>query len=134
MATMITKTRPAKKTVSIMGSVWTIEWRTREEDVKLIDCDGYCDETIKTIIVGWYEWDGRNKNNMAEYTSKVLRHELIHAMLYESGLAANSNKEWAINEEMVDWVAFQLPRMAEEILPITRKVCQELEKNLVLEV
>ena len=39
-----------------------------------------------------------------------MRHELIHAFLFESGLAENSN--WARNEEMVDWIARQFPKMA----------------------
>ncbi|WP_461218455.1 hypothetical protein [Lapidilactobacillus salsurivasis] len=43
------------------------------------------------------------------YTRKTLRHELIHAFLYESGLDANS--EWARNEEIVDWIAIQFPKL-----------------------
>ena len=41
--------------------------------------------------------------------NRVLRHEIIHAYLEESGLSANSNMipAWAQNEEMVDWLAIQ---------------------------
>ena len=35
---------------------------------------------------------------------KVIRHELVHAFLFESGLSVNS---WADNEEIVDWIAIQ---------------------------
>lgn len=45
---------------------------------------------------------------------KSLRHELIHAFLYESGLSASSmysNAVWAENEEMVDWFAIQCPKI-----------------------
>jgi hypothetical protein len=41
---------------------------------------------------------------------RTLRHEIIHAFLCESGLAANSvvfSDGWACNEEMVDWFAMQ---------------------------
>ena len=39
----------------------------------------------------------------------ILRHEIIHAYLVESGLNenANSSENWATNEEMVDWFAVQ---------------------------
>lgn len=51
----------------------------------------------------------------------ILRHEIIHAFLFESGLDANSNgiEAWANNEEMVDWIAIQMPKIAsvyEEII------------------
>ena len=41
--------------------------------------------------------------------NRVLRHEIIHAYLEESGLSASSNmiSAWAQNEEMVDWLAIQ---------------------------
>ena len=38
-----------------------------------------------------------------------IRHELVHAFAYESGLAENS--PWAFNEEMTDWIAIQFPKM-----------------------
>lgn len=44
----------------------------------------------------------------------VLRHEIIHAYLSESGLSANASHcygSWAENEEMVDWFAIQSPKM-----------------------
>jgi len=39
----------------------------------------------------------------------VIRHELIHAFLFKSGLDACA--EWARNEEMVDWLAIQFPKL-----------------------
>lgn len=44
----------------------------------------------------------------------VLRHEIIHAYLAESGLSANASHcytSWAENEEMVDWFAIQSPKI-----------------------
>ena len=43
----------------------------------------------------------------------TLRHEIVHAFLGESGLSANSNETdaWARNEEMVDWIAIQGPKI-----------------------
>jgi len=48
------------------------------------------------------------KQNMQDYKNKVIRHELVHAFLFESGLAGNS---WASNEEIVDWIAYMFPKM-----------------------
>ena len=50
-----------------------------------------------------------------------LRHEIIHAFLFESGLAGESHcsTSWAGNEEMIDWIALQLPKII--------KVCEEAE-------
>lgn len=49
---------------------------------------------------------------------QVLRHEILHSFLFESGLDANSFKDsddsglaWALNEEMVDWFAIQSPKI-----------------------
>ena len=41
---------------------------------------------------------------------KVIRHELVHAFILESGLSECCT--WAENEELVDWIARQFPKMA----------------------
>ena len=41
---------------------------------------------------------------------------MIHAFLAESGLSANALSNytsWAENEEMVDWIAIQFPKILE---------------------
>lgn len=45
---------------------------------------------------------------------KDLRHEIIHAFLFESGLSSNTNccfGAWAEYEEMVDRIAIQFPKI-----------------------
>jgi hypothetical protein len=37
-----------------------------------------------------------------------MRHELVHAFLFESGL---HNDSWAANEAAVDWIANQFPKI-----------------------
>jgi hypothetical protein len=132
MSTKITNNRPEDISCNIMGTDWTITWRTKEEDPHLVECDGYCDSSIRTIIVAWFEWDGMNHNDMAAYTAKVIRHEMIHAMLYESGLDVNTARQWARNEEMVDWIAIQLPKMCNTILPVADKVNKKMLKDLTI--
>ena len=56
-----------------------------------------------------------------EFIRQILRHEIVHAHLHESGLHDNSIDGWAVNEEMVDWIAIQLPKMVtamEEVLAL----------------
>lgn len=95
---------------NILGTEYTIRFIPEEEDDYLKDCDGYCDETIKAIVVKKYKREEPgNKKNLELQEQKNHRHEIVHAFLCESGLAENS--EWAQNEEMVDWIAKQAPKL-----------------------
>ena len=38
-------------TVNVLGASYTLKFIPEEEDEGLKDCDGYCDETIKTLVV-----------------------------------------------------------------------------------
>lgn len=100
-----------KAMVHVLGEVYTIKVIDPATDAKLNGRrDGYTDTTIKECVVdNMLEHDPDNKANMEEYKKSVIRHELIHAFLYESGLDAASG--WAMNEEMVDWIALQFPKL-----------------------
>lgn len=93
--------------VHILGAVYTIKERSEDEDEILQDCDGYCDWTVKEIVVE-RENEG-TLHDMDVYVKKVLRHEIVHAFLLESGLSECSGETnaWARNEAMVDWIARQ---------------------------
>lgn len=54
-------------------------------------------------------------DNLDEVKKRILRHELLHAFMYESGLWCNSFgvNIWAENEEMTDWFAIQSPKIFE---------------------
>ena len=84
-----------------------------EKYPKLKNADGYCDFTIKLIVIAKFEKDEMSVEDLDNYKNKIIRHEIIHAMLYESGLDCNSNSSdsWARNEEMVDWFAIQYPKI-----------------------
>ena len=96
-----------KKTVSILGVQYTIEERSEAVDERLKDCDGYCNRTTKEIVVE-REVNG-TLGDMGVYMRKVLRHEIVHAFLLESGLheCSGSTDAWAANETAVDWIARQ---------------------------
>lgn len=94
----------------ILGAVWCVLRLPQDEDPILQEVDGYCDWTLRKIVVCWGNPENNDTNcvaNLAAYRKKVLRHEIVHAFLMESGLMENSleSKAWAQNEEMVDWFA-----------------------------
>ena len=92
-------------TIDILGSKWIIAERTEAEDERLSDCDGYCDWTQRLIVIE-REING-DLGDMERYVKKVKRHEIIHAFLFECGLAESALyvTTWAKNEEMIDWLA-----------------------------
>ena len=98
------------KQVNILGTQYTIYESNQIENPALNECDGYCDETTKECIIDStrYDSDPMAKRDIQAYKDKVLRHEVIHAFLFESGLAENS---WAANEEIVDWIASMFPKI-----------------------
>ena len=99
-------------TVNILGRDYAIEHRTDQEDEKLKHCSGYCDYSAAKIVVEKpTERDVMRMTDQEMLTRKVLRHELIHAFAAESGLTDDS--DWAMNEEMTDWIAWQFPKMLE---------------------
>ena len=97
--------------VSVLGTLYTIYQANSVDVPYLADCDGYCDTTVKAIVVlDMTEVEGKPgaKADLAHYQRKVIRHELLHAALFESGLSGNS---WGENEEIVDWFAIQFPKL-----------------------
>ncbi len=98
------------KTINVLGVPYKIIEGDRNLDATLEKVDGYCDHTTKTCVI----------NNLLPTTDSVadldvckkqtIRHEITHAFLHESGLGCNS---WAGNEEIVDWIAIQFPKLLE---------------------
>ena len=102
------------KKINILGAAYTLTITSKSQDIRLKDTDGICDETVKELLVDSYadlEDDPTCKKNLAVQIRKNKRHEIIHAFLFESGLAENSS--WAQNEEMVDFFAIQFPKLLE---------------------
>lgn len=96
--------------INILGTEYTVTIATEQSELRLENCDGFCDETTREIIVENYKRGlAGSKGKLELQEQKNLRHEIVHAFLFESGLAENS--DWAQNEEMVDWVAKQGPKL-----------------------
>lgn len=102
--------------VNILGTDYTIEYRTKEQDVRLKQVDGYCDYSVKRIVCIKRTAKDKDDMDLADLKAidrRILRHEVIHAFMYESGLWCNSYgvSSWAENEEMTDWFAIQSPKI-----------------------
>ena len=117
-----------KKTVSILGTEYTIETHKVSEDSYLEKnrLAGYCGEESKLIVIADMSeekyFPDMDESEKEAYRKRILRHEIIHAFFSESGLSDSSSHydgAWAKNEEMVDWFAIQSPKIM--------KVFEELE-------
>lgn len=100
--------------INVLGTEYTLAVCSEEEEPRLKGIDGFCDDSTKELFVESYadsQDDPRAKANLEVQRRKVKRHEIIHAFLFESGLAENS--EWAQNEEMVDFFAIQFLKLLE---------------------
>lgn len=96
--------------INILGTDYEIILNANETDYpQLKKCDGFTDFSIKKIVVANFESDDNSVADLGWYKKKVLRHELIHAFIYESGLAENC--EWARNEVLTDWIAIQFEKL-----------------------
>lgn len=97
--------------INILGTEYKVEYRKKEQDKYLNDCDGYCDCTSKLIVVA-LDID-TNLDDLDIYTRKVLRHEIVHAFLGESGIQNNYRAEskYGHDENIVDWFAIQYPKI-----------------------
>lgn len=107
--------------INILGTEYAIKEATVEEDYKLEGMNGYCDVTTKEIVIERIKEDKFTVKDLKAFTDKVLRHEIIHAFLYESGLHTNTENQWAVNEEIIDWIAIQLPKIIEVLNKLERE-------------
>ena len=110
-----------KKSVKILGTKYRLRRVNfgADEFMDKMKFGGYCDCTAKEIVLlnlkTIPDWANDPEEVIARKERETLRHEIIHAFLNESGLQWNSlpiEQAWAKNEEMVDWIAIQFPKIA----------------------
>ena len=98
--------------INVLGTEYTVLERATEQYKILSECDGYCDKTTKIIVIKGRTTDC-DLGNFERYLRKVMRHEIIHAFLFESGLAENFERadKWGHDETTIDWFAIQYPKL-----------------------
>lgn len=107
--------------IDILGTDYEVAYKEYGEEPLFAkqSIDGYCDDVEKVLCIGrLHTFPGFEEEEEAyckRIEKRTLRHEIVHAFLDESGLKESAMKtdvSWARNEEMVDWVALQLPKIA----------------------
>lgn len=114
--TVTGKTLPKREIIgklNVLGTIYTIEIIADGDYRVDKEADGWVDYSNKTIYTYNFPQSLDSLHDLVYYQQRVLRHEIIHAFLYESGLWQDSygSKSWAKNEEMVDWIAIQSPKL-----------------------
>lgn len=106
--------------VLVLGTEYKIYYETKKENnPKMEGAKAYTELCAKEIHIdrSWFEGAKDDPNpelilkDLYKERIKVIRHELIHAFILESGLSECCS--WAENEELVDWIARQFPKMSE---------------------
>lgn len=100
--------------ISILGKEWDVCIVKPEEDARLNDTDGFADWTALKIVIA----NRMNQGNLEYpygYLCKVVRHELIHAFMRESGLGECAFVGPDMEEIWVDWLAIQWYKIGKSI-------------------
>lgn len=100
--------------LNILGQEYELVIATKKEYPKLksVDADGLAELYSKKLIINKSitEESELTMDNIYEYESKVIRHEIIHAYFHEAGLTDYCN-----DELLVDWLALQIPKIMNTI-------------------
>ena len=98
------------KEIFVLGTQYSIYEASEEEDASLEKCDGYCDKTSKKIVIS--DMKKTDLENIKVYRNKAIRHEIIHAFMFESGFGENfEHKQFGQEETVIDWIAIQFPKI-----------------------
>lgn len=103
-------------TVSILGAEYLVR-KEKYGEVPVFSekaVVGICDTMLKEIVYcdlrTHPSYSGESADFIRISERNTLRHEIVHAFFAESGLRECSlafDNGWAMNEEMVDWIALQ---------------------------
>lgn len=106
--------------ISVLGTEYTVTKKTYQKEPYFKDnsCYGYSDALLHEIVIGdvltFPGWENEQKERALIQEQYTLRHEIVHSFLDESGLQSSSvtlDGAWARNEEMVDWIAWNGPKI-----------------------
>lgn len=100
--------------INVLGTEYTITYASVAEDKMLETCDGYCDKSTMKIVIAKKREDNE-LGDFERYQKRVLRHEIVHAFLVESGvdMCYVPHEDHGHDEFMVDWIAIQFPKLLE---------------------
>ena len=106
--------------VNILGTEYTVIVKRYDEEEAFerrsigAYCDGYAKEIVCCDMSTYKGWEHEAEQTIKEAQKAGLRHEIVHAFFNESGLmdsAFVADCPWSKNEEMIDWLAIQIPKI-----------------------
>lgn len=109
-------------TVSILGTYYRIDrvgydsYSLFKDESNIGSCEYYDKRIVICDLATHPTFSSESESSRLSMEKETLRHEIVHAFLYESGLAGSSlgiENGWATNEEMVDWIAIQANKLIE---------------------
>lgn len=102
---------PNNMKVNVLGTEYDVELVDgQDEAMKELNCVGYTDKSTKKIKVKLFKNETIADDEKPEVnTNNTLRHELIHAFLFECGIEFGNQFH---NEECVTFFALQFPKLA----------------------
>lgn len=110
-------------TINILGVEYEVLVQDEKENPKIKDCDGICEWVVKQIIIDTsYKNDPENLDGINSYIHKVLRHEAFHALFAEMGI-----NKWMSDEDLVDMLAMQYPKIRRIMDELDGMSIEELE-------
>ena len=104
-----------KFTLDILGSRYKVEIAPYGKYYdRFQEAGGWCDFHDKSIVALDAEDYAKDMDDIAtnkpfKATERILRHEIMHAFMCESGL--DGETEFARNEVLIDFLAIQFPKM-----------------------
>ena len=110
--------------ISILGQLYGVYTKSITD---MLNEDGKCNSYSKDIHIRKLEDLFNEDESVTDEDRKVrikevIRHEVVHAFLYESGLDDS-------DEQLVDWIAKQLPKIHEVSEHIIKEVEKEYEQT-----
>ena len=102
--------------ITILGTEYAVERRTELEDPAMVGASGYTDRSSKRIVLGEFQrTQALDCDDVTAEEAETIRHEIIHAFFFESGLEGYGN-----DETLVQWIAMQLPKINRVLGEIVR--------------
>lgn len=105
--------------IDVLGSKYSI-YAMDKDDEATIDAwgenhAGYCDPSVKEIVLrgSLLEPEPGSLADLEHSWKAIMRHEIIHAFLYEGGLTGEVQHREAYygDELLIDWLAIQTPKI-----------------------
>ena len=89
------------KKINVLGQTYTIKYENTRTDEVLKNADGECRWYKKEIVID-------DELEPKEHKDFIIRHEILHAFLAESGL-----RRYREDEDIINWIAWNFSKLQE---------------------